>query len=97
VRDALHICSPHGTLRTPEGVRAELTRLLDMIAELDGAAITQTLKPIRHHIDDILLPFKQAEAIAAELRLGHCQVVGDDIVTRQQQALSGCDCHRPDA
>jgi hypothetical protein len=30
-----------------------------MIAELDGAAITQTLKPIRHHIDDILLPFKQ--------------------------------------
>ena len=29
--------------------------------------------------------------------LRHCQVVGDDIVTRQQQALSGCDCHRPDA
>jgi insertion element IS1 protein InsB len=28
---------------------------------------------------------------------GHCQVVGDDIVTRQQQALSGRDCHRPDA
>jgi hypothetical protein len=69
LRDALHICSPHGTLRTPEGVRAELTRLFDRIAELDGAAITQTLKPIRNHIDDILLPFKQAEAIAAELRL----------------------------
>ena len=69
LRDALHICSPHGKLRTPEGVRAELTRLFDMIAERDGAAITQTLKPIRHHIDDILLPFKQAEAIAAELRL----------------------------
>ena len=56
LRDALHICSPHGKLRTHEGVRAELTRLFDMIAELDGAAITQTLKPIRHHIDDILLP-----------------------------------------
>jgi hypothetical protein len=28
---------------------------------------------------------------------GHCQVVGDDSVTRQQQALSGRDCHRPDA
>jgi hypothetical protein len=67
LRDALHICSPHGQLRTPEGVRAELTRLFDMSAELDGAAITQTLKPMRHHIDDILLPFKHAEAIAAEL------------------------------
>jgi hypothetical protein len=69
LRDALHICSPHGQLRTPEGVRAELTRLFDMSAELDGAAITQTLKPMRHHIDDILLPFKHAEAIAAELRV----------------------------
>jgi hypothetical protein len=27
----------------------------------------------------------------------HCQVVGDDMVTRQQQALSGRDCHRPAA
>jgi hypothetical protein len=27
----------------------------------------------------------------------HCQVVGDDIVTRQQQALSGRDFRRPDA
>ena len=27
----------------------------------------------------------------------HCQVVGDDSVTRQQQALSGCNVHRPDA
>ena len=25
----------------------------------------------------------------------HCQVVGDDSVTRQQQVLSGRDCHRP--
>ena len=69
LRDALHICSPHGKLRTPEGVRSELTLLLDMIGGLDGAAIAQTLKPIRNHIDDILVPFKQAEAIAAELRL----------------------------
>jgi len=27
----------------------------------------------------------------------HCQVVGNDIVTRQQKALSGSDFHRPDA
>ena len=26
---------------------------------------------------------------------GHCQVVGDKIVTRQQKVLSGHDCHRP--
>jgi hypothetical protein len=69
LRDALHICSPHGKLRTPEGVRSELTLLLDMIEGLDGAAITQTLQPIRNHIDDILVPFKQAEAIDAALRL----------------------------
>ena len=31
------------------------------------------------------------------LWLWHCQVVGDDIVTRQQQALSGGDFYRPDA
>lgn len=69
LRDALHLCSPHGKLRTPEGVRSELTLLLDMIEGLDGAAITQTLQPIRKHLDDILVPFKQAEAIAADLRL----------------------------
>jgi hypothetical protein len=27
----------------------------------------------------------------------HCQVVGNDMVTRYQQALSGRDGHRPDA
>ena len=69
LREAFHLCSPHGKLRTPAGVRAELTLLFDMIDALDCAAITQTLTPIRKHLDDILLPFKQAEAIAAELRL----------------------------
>jgi hypothetical protein len=69
LRDALHLCSPHGKLRTPAGVRSELTLLFDMIDALDGAAITQTLKPIRKHLDDILVPFKQLEAIASELRL----------------------------
>ena len=65
LREALHICSPHGRLRTPENVRTELTLLFDMIAALDCAAITHTLKPIRQHIDDIVVPFKQAEAIDA--------------------------------
>src|SRR5262245_55516216 len=29
--------------------------------------------------------------------VGHCQVVGDDIVTKQQKALFGCNVCRPDA
>ena len=69
LREALHICSPHGTLRTQENVRSELTLLVDMIAALDCAAIPQTLQSIRKHLDDMLVPFKQAEVIAAELRL----------------------------
>jgi hypothetical protein len=40
-----------------------------MLEALNGAAIAQTRKPIRNHLDAILLPFKQAEAIAAALRL----------------------------
>ena len=68
LREALQLCSPHGKLRTQEGVRAELTLLFDMLEELDCAAITDTLKPIRQHIDDIIVPFAQAEAIDAELR-----------------------------
>ncbi len=69
LREALQLCSDHGRLRTQEDVRSELRLLLDMIQELDCAAITKTLKPIRNHIDDILVPFKQAENIDAELRL----------------------------
>jgi hypothetical protein len=68
LREALQLCSPYGRLRTPEGVRAELTRLFDMIEALNYATMPHTLKPIRKHLDDILVPFKQAEAIDAELR-----------------------------
>jgi hypothetical protein len=68
LRDALHICSPHGKLRTPEDVRSELTPLFDMLDELGDDATRKMLKPIRNHLGDILVPFKQAEAVAAELR-----------------------------
>jgi hypothetical protein len=68
LREALQLCSPHGRLRTVENVRSELMRLFAMIEELDGVAITQTLQPIRTHLDDILVPFKQVEVVAAELR-----------------------------
>ena len=69
LREALQLCSDHGRLRTQEDVRSELILLLDMIQELDCVALTCTLKPIRKHIDDILVPFKQAEHIDAELRV----------------------------
>src|SRR5712691_12014407 len=39
-----------------------------MFEELDCAAITTTLKPLHTHIDDLVIPFQQAEAIDAELR-----------------------------
>ncbi|HEY6407894.1 MAG TPA: hypothetical protein VIY29_10550 [Ktedonobacteraceae bacterium] len=68
LRETLHVCSPAGRLRTVEGVRAELTLLFSMIAELDCAAIVHTLKPMHTHIDDILVPFAHAEAIDTELR-----------------------------
>jgi hypothetical protein len=69
LREALHLCSPHGRLRTQAQVRSELMLLFDMIEALDCAAISKTLKPLRKHLDDLLVPFKQAEAIDAELRL----------------------------
>lgn len=68
LREALQLCSPHGRLRTQQDVRSELTLLFDMLAELDCAAVTTTLKPIRTHLDDLVVPFAQAEAMEAELR-----------------------------
>ena len=68
LREALQLCSPHGRLRTVENVRSELTLLFDMIDDLQCAALTHTLQPIRTHIEDILVPFAQAEAIHTALQ-----------------------------
>jgi hypothetical protein len=67
LRDALHLCSANGKLRTPQGVRSELTLLWHMIADLDCAAITQKLQPIRDHLDDMLVPFEHAQVIQTQL------------------------------
>ena len=67
LRDALHLCSSFGRLRTVEGVRSELTSLLSLIEEVDDAVLPKLLQPIRSHLDDILAPFEQAESIHAEL------------------------------
>jgi hypothetical protein len=69
LREALHLCSPHGRLRTQAHVRSALMLLFDMIEALDCGTMSKTLKPLRKHLDDLLVPFKQAEAIDAELRL----------------------------
>lgn len=68
LRDALHVCSPPGRLRTQQEVRAELPQLFDLLAELDCAAMTTPLKPIRTPLDDIGVPFAQVEAVDAERR-----------------------------
>jgi len=67
LRDALHLCSPFGRLRTVEGVRSELTSLLSLIEEVDDSVLPKLLQPIRSHLEDILAPFEQAESIHAEL------------------------------
>lgn len=67
-REAFHVCSPHGRLRPPEDVRTELTRLFPRMAELDSAAMPNTRKPRHQPIDDMVVPFKHAETLDAELR-----------------------------
>src|SRR4029450_8358224 len=67
LRDALHLCSPFGRLRTVAGVRSELMLLLSLIEEIDDAVLLKLLHPLRSHLDDILAPFEQAESIHGEL------------------------------
>jgi hypothetical protein len=69
LREALHVCSPQGRLRTQAHVRSELLLLFDMMDALDSAAMSKTLKSMRQHLDDLLVPFTHAEAIGAELRV----------------------------
>ena len=67
LRDALHLCSPFGRLRTVAGVRSELTLLLSWIEEIDDAGLPKLLQSLRSHLDDIVAPLEQAEALHAEL------------------------------
>src|SRR6266403_1052233 len=67
LRETLHLCSPLGRLRTVEGVRSDLIYLLDMIQEVDDEKLAKLLKPIRSHLDDILVPFEQVESVHGEL------------------------------
>jgi MFS family permease len=64
--------------------------LVGMLVILHLESSARVLIP---HWEESLPP----EARSMPMGLGHCQVVGDDIITRQQQALSGCHFRRPDA
>ena len=80
LRDALHLCSPFGRLRTAQGVRSELTSLLSLIEELEDAVLPKLLKSIRSHLDDIVAPFEQAASMHAELRALLPQPIVDALV-----------------
>ena len=59
LRDALHLCSPFGRLRTVAGVRSELTLLLSWIEEIDDAGLPKLLQSLRSHLDDIVAPWNR--------------------------------------
>jgi hypothetical protein len=67
LRETLSLCSDLGRLRTVEGVRSDLTLILSLIEEIDDEKLPKLLKPIRSHIDAILVPFRQVERMHAEL------------------------------
>jgi hypothetical protein len=67
LRDALHLCSPWGRLRTVASVRSALTLLLDLIAEIDAAVLPKLLHTLRAHLDDIWVPCAQAESLHSAL------------------------------
>jgi hypothetical protein len=66
--EALYLCSDSGRLRTVEGVRSDLTLILNLIEEeIDDEKLPKLLKPIRSHLDDLLVPFRQVERIHTDL------------------------------
>jgi Transposase len=80
LREALHLCSPFGRLRTAQGVCAELTSLLSLIEEIEDAVLPKLLKSIRSHLDDIVAPFEHAASIHAELLALIPQAIVDALV-----------------
>ncbi|MHC4308284.1 MAG: hypothetical protein ACYSR7_06660 [Planctomycetota bacterium] len=53
----LHLCSDWGRLRTVEEVRSNLMVILSLIEDIEDEKLPKLLKPIRSHMDDILVPF----------------------------------------
>jgi hypothetical protein len=65
--ETLHLCSDSGRLCTVEDVRSNLTVILSLMEEIDDEKLPKLVKPIRSHMDDILVPFRQVERIHTEL------------------------------
>ena len=65
--ETLHFCSDSGRLRTVEAVRADLSVILSWMQEIDDEKLPKLLTPIRSHLDDICVPFRQVESMHAEL------------------------------
>jgi hypothetical protein len=67
LRETLYLCSNWGRLRTVEDVRSDLTVILSLMEDINDAKLLKLLKPIRAHMDDILVPFRQVERIHTDL------------------------------
>jgi len=65
--ESLYLCSNLGQLRTVEGVRSDLVPILSLMEEINDDQLPKLIKPIRSHMDDILVPFRQVERIHTEL------------------------------
>jgi hypothetical protein len=76
LREALYLCSNLGRLRTVEGVRSDLTVILNLMEDINDAKLPKLLKSIRAHMDDILVPFRQVERIHTDL----LEVMPEEIV-----------------
>lgn len=67
LQEGLQLCTSQGKLRTKEGVYAELTMLFQLLKEIDDATLDKILQPIQAHLDDITVPYQQAEMMYAQL------------------------------
>lgn len=67
LRETLQLCDPVGRIRSRKNVRSELELLLNWIEAINHPALTETLTPIQKHMDDILVPFEQAQVVYAQL------------------------------
>src|ERR671919_91301 len=65
--ETLYLCSDSGRLRTVEDVRSNLILILTLMEEIDDEKLPKLLKPVRSHMDDILVPFRQVERIHTDL------------------------------
>jgi hypothetical protein len=67
LQEALQLCTSQGKLRTKAGVSSELTSLFHLLTEIDEAALDKILQPLQAHLDDIIVPYQQAEMMYAQL------------------------------